>query len=689
MRIGAGSLRCSVVSALLAGLCLLGACSASAATYKVSTTAEFEGAVASANVATTGPNTIELAKGTYSPKKKVEFTNAKAALTITGPGSAPGAKLNGGSVEPYPTEMLEIAAGVSVTLQNITLTTGGGPGVTAISDYGNLTIEDSLIAGNNGAGAVVQSGATTTVRNSTVSDGKEYGLIDDGTASFYSSTVAFNHGGIDNASAGGTLNLTNTIVAENGLSGNCTGHATSSDHSLDSDGSCGVGALSSVSPKLNSKLFENGGPTATHVLQVGSPAIEAGDASACPATDQRGLARPAVPSTPCAIGATEYYATVPTITVPADITTEATSHSGAAVIYSTTASSPVAFVESSKCLPASQSTFPVGLTTVNCTATDTQGNTANKSFTVTVTPQSKSNTTPPELHMPSSMTVSAETASGAKVPYTVTATDPDYSEGELTVECAPASGSTFPLGETTVACSAEDPEGNIAHGSFTVTVKDTTPPSIEKVPANIVASATSGAGAIVTYTVPTSSDNVDGTDPVTCLPASGGAFAIGETTVKCTSVDKAGNQASASFKVTVEDTTPPSIEKVPAGITVETENASGAAVSYTTPTATDNVDGTDAVSCSPASGQSFPVGVTKVTCRATDKAGNVSTATFTVTVVQKVASKSPAPSKTKDTSPPKGKGKGKASGKAKHGKRHRAKSHRRPNHHPQKHRKRR
>jgi HYR domain len=369
---------CSAAIALMGAVALAFASAAGATTYKVSNTAEFEAAVTSANAAATGPNTIELGKGAVSPTKKVEFTNTKAALTIVGPATAPGAKLNGGAVEPFPTELLEIKAGVSVTLQNVTVTTGGGPGVTAISDFGELTVENSLIAGNNGAGMIVQPGATGTVRNSTLSDGKEYGLIDDGTASLYNTTVAFNHGGIENTS--GILNLTNTIVAENGVFGNCSAAATSSDHSLDSDGSCGVGTLSDKNPKLNSKLFENGGPTSTHVLQVGSPAIGAGDASTCLATDQRGFSR----STPCSIGATEYSATAPTITVPSNITKTAENASGAVVTYSASASSSVAFVESFKCSPASGSTFAAGTTTVNCTATDTQGNTATKSFTVTV-----------------------------------------------------------------------------------------------------------------------------------------------------------------------------------------------------------------------------------------------------------------------------------------------------------------
>jgi hypothetical protein len=39
-------------------------------------------------------------------------------------------------------------------------------------------------------------------------------------------------------------------------------------------------------------LHDNGGPTFTHALLFGSPAIDAGDNSACPATDQRGFVRP-------------------------------------------------------------------------------------------------------------------------------------------------------------------------------------------------------------------------------------------------------------------------------------------------------------------------------------------------------------------------------------------------------------
>ena len=232
----------------------------------------------------------------------------------------------------------------------------------------------------------------------------------------------------------------------------------------------------------------------------------------------------------------------------------------------------------------------------------------------------------PVLTLPANITAAATSANGAVVTFTATATDPVY--GSLTPSCMPASGSTFPIGTTTVTCSVTDPANNTATGSFTVTVQDTTAPVIT-VPANITTAATSASGAVVTYSA-TATDLVDGTVSVSCMPASGSTFPIGTTTVTCTATDTHTNQSHASFTVTVQDTTPPVIT-VPANITIAATSASGAVVTYTA-TAMDLVDGTDPVACTPASGATFPLGTTTVTCAATDSAHNSSTASFTVTV---------------------------------------------------------
>ena len=70
----------------------------------------------------------------------------------------------------------------------------------------------------------------------------------------------------------------------------------------------------------------------------------------------------------------------------------------------------------------------------------------------------------------------------------------------MPVTCTPASGSTFPLGATTVSCSATDKAGNTATGTFAVTVQDKTPPVVT-VPADMTVDATGPSGAVVTFTV--------------------------------------------------------------------------------------------------------------------------------------------------------------------------------------------
>src|SRR2546426_7408704 len=107
--------------------------------------------------------------------------------------------------------------------------------------------------------------------------------------------------------------------------------------------------------------------------------------------------------------------------------------------------------------------------------------------------------------MPGDIEAEAMNSSGTRVTYTVTALD--NVDGPLIPFCSPASGSTFALGPTTVSCTATDSSGNSASGSFTVTVRDTTPPALT-LPPSIIADATSPIGAMLTFDV-TSTDFVD------------------------------------------------------------------------------------------------------------------------------------------------------------------------------------
>lgn len=142
-------------------------------------------------------------------------------------------------------------------------------------------------------------------------------------------------------------------------------------------------------------------------------------------------------------------------------------------------------------------------------------------------------------------------------------------------------------------------------------------------PANItVSNAPNQCGATVPFT-PTVDGGCGG---VTCSPASGSFFPVGLTTVTCTTADG----PSCSFTVRVNDTQPPTIT-CPANIFVGTTGNS-ANVTYPAPTIGDNCPGIGAPTCSPASGSSFPVGVTTVTCSVNDAANNSASCSFQITV---------------------------------------------------------
>ncbi|SFS09377.1 Ig-like domain (group 3) [Microbacterium sp. cf046] len=318
--------------------------------------------------------------------------------------------------------------------------------------------------------------------------------------------------------------------------------------------------------------------------------------------------------------------TPPTLHLPAPITAEATSAAGAVVTYSATATDTAPLSPAVTCGPASGSTFPIGTSTVSCSATDTVGNVGSGSFTVTV-----KDTTAPAV---GAMTNLQFEAAGALT--TATWTNPtatDAVDGTLSSTCLPASGSGFPVGSTTVTCSATDAHGNTGTSTFTVKITDTTKP-ILVLPTDVTAEATGPGGAAVTFTT-SASDLVDGALTVTCVPASGSTFALGTTTVDCSATDVAGNTATGSFTVTVEDTTAPTVT-VPAPDPVEATGPGGATVDFSA-SASDLVDGALGTSCSPASGSVFPVGTTSVTCSATDAANNTGSASFDVTVVDTTA----------------------------------------------------
>ena len=274
--------------------------------------------------------------------------------------------------------------------------------------------------------------------------------------------------------------------------------------------------------------------------------------------------------------------------------------------------------------PASGSTFPIGVTTVTSIATDASGNTNSCTFTVTV------NDTPaPTISCPTNLVLTADAGQCGRsnVTFLVSASD-NCSVTNLVF--TPASGSTFPIGVTTVTSVATDASGNTNSCTFTVTVNDTQAPTIS-CPTNLVLTADAGScgRSNVTFSV-SASDNCAVTNLVS-TPASGSTFPIGVTTVTSIATDASGNTNSCTFTVTVNDTQAPTIS-CPTNLVLTADAGSCGRSNVTfSVTALDNCSVTNLVS-TPASGSTFPIGVTTVTSVATDASGNTNRCTFTVTV---------------------------------------------------------
>ncbi len=221
-----------------------------------------------------------------------------------------------------------IDGGALLNLGTLTLTSstisgnqssGGGGGIFNGSG-GSLTVIASTVnsnsasgAGSDGGGIFNATGAALTLTNSTTTSNTANdaggGIFNSGTATSVNSTISHNSvtvGSTGGILSGGTATLTNTIVANN-AGNNCSGPITSGGSNLDSGSSCGfgVGDISGQDPLLGA-LASNGGPTQTRALPAGSPAIDVGNNAACPATDQRGVARPFPAGGTCDIGAFEF-----------------------------------------------------------------------------------------------------------------------------------------------------------------------------------------------------------------------------------------------------------------------------------------------------------------------------------------------------------------------------------------------
>jgi len=297
-------LRTAAATVLAAAAALVVVGPAEAATIAVSTTADLERAVASAQ----SGDEIVLAATTYAPTKPLVL---KGTVTLRGDGAAPGARISGAALPADAPDLLVVDDGAVATVRAISFTSTASRGA-AFVVRGRLNLENAAVAGNAGNGLVVKPKGSTTIVNSTISANLAVGLVVHGSALLANATVSHNAGGGIAMNRVGDVTVKNVIVAANGKPGvatpdDCDGAIAASSASLATDSSCGV-QLGNSDPRLGPLTLANGGTTPTRALGDGSPAIDAGGSDGCPATDQRGARR-----STCDIGAYEAGASAPAV----------------------------------------------------------------------------------------------------------------------------------------------------------------------------------------------------------------------------------------------------------------------------------------------------------------------------------------------------------------------------------------
>ena len=321
---------------------------------------------------------------------------------------------------------------------------------------------------------------------------------------------------------------------------------------------------------------------------------------------------------------------------------------GVSVVVTLTAGSATAGAEAADCTDSAWTTSvdasaladgSISISAVGSTALETS----------TVTASVNKDTTGPSVSVPADINVAATDANGtsssdaAISAFLLGATASDATDGNVSVtNDAPG---MFPIGSTTVTFTAVDSLGNVGSNSATVTVEDQTAPVVTA-PAATTVAATGANGTTKTDTsvaafldAATATDNVDAN--LTITNNAPDVFPLGPTTVTFSTTDSSGLTGSATAVLTVADQTAPIIT-APASIIVAATDADGTAASdaaiaafLSGASATDNVDESSAITNDGLA--VFPLGETEVTFSSTDAAGNIGSASATVTVTDQTA----------------------------------------------------
>ena len=336
-------------------------------------------------------------------------------------------------------------------------------------------------------------------------------------------------------------------------------------------------------------------------------------------------------SSTCSFTVTVTDVTLPFITCPANINVNNSPASAcsAVVTYTMPTATDNCGIQSVTLQSglASGATYPVGTTTNIWRATDVNNNSNTCSFTVKV-----NDVTLPTITCPANISVNNNPASAcsAVVTYTTPTAADNCGIQSVTLQSGLASGATFPVGTTTQFWRATDVNTNTATCSFTVTVKDVTPPTIICKAHIAILDATGNVSIVPSNVYQSGTDNCGSVNLVSVVASSFNCSNVGNNLVTLTANDGNGNTSTCSAIVTVRDVTPPvaKCRNVTANL--------GPNGTVTVPPAAVNNGSTDNCSITfmltPNTFNCSQIGMQTVTLTATDPGGNTSTCTAKVTV---------------------------------------------------------
>lgn len=281
--------------------------------------------------------------------------------------------------------------------------------------------------------------------------------------------------------------------------------------------------------------------------------------------------------------------------------------------------------------------YPKGTTTITWTATDVEGLKSSVTQTVTVSDKEKPSISAPQ-NMSTRVNRGVSFATVAVGQATAADNCPNVQVNGSRNDNAPLNAG-YPIGVTTITWTATDASSNVTTATQTVTVVGNQPPVLTA-PPNISANTDARAcSAVLDPGVASVRDDAEGAT-VAGVRNDGqplnSAYPKGVTTIRWTATDADGAQASADQAVTVADKEKPSVT-APADISVGNDASRNyAVVAIGAPSAEDNCPGVNTAgsrSDGQALGNTYPVGVTRITWTASDASGNTASAVQTITVL--------------------------------------------------------